>query len=83
MPLGTRNDWKLEPDWICDLATDNRQRALDALKSESVSGVGIGRTTWGLTSTETTRLISDGEKGEREYGGGGDYIPVATPSPPE
>ena len=38
-----------------------------------------------LTSTETIRLIRDGEKGGREYGvgGEGDYIPIATPSPPE
>ena len=41
--------------------------------------------TWRLTST---RLIRDGEKGERggmEAGGGeeGDYIPIATRSPPE
>ena len=27
--------------------------------------------TWCLTSTETTRLIRDGEKGGREYGGRG------------
>ena len=26
--------------------------------------------TWCLTSTETTRLIKDGEKGRRGYGGG-------------
>ena len=26
---------------------------------------------WCLTSTETIRLIRDGEKGEREHGGGG------------
>ena len=32
-----------------------------------------------LTSTETIRLIRDGEKGK----GGVDYIPVATLSPPE
>ena len=36
-------------------------------------------------STETTRLIRDGEKGGRRYGGGerGSYIPIATLSPPE
>ena len=38
--------------------------------------------TWCLTSTETIRLIRKGGKG---YGGGGrgDYIPIATLSPPE
>ena len=43
--------------------------------------------TWCLTSIETVRLIRDGEKGGGggEYGGGGegDYIPIATLSPPE
>ena len=43
--------------------------------------------TWCLTSTETTRLIRDGEKreGGMEVGGrgGGNYIPIATLSPPE
>ena len=41
-------------------------------------------------STETVRLISDGEKGGKgvwRWGGGGggegDYIPIATLSPPE
>ena len=37
-------------------------------------------------TTETTRLIRDGEKGGKGYGGGGgegDYIPIATLSPPE
>ena len=29
------------------------------------------KSTWYLTSTETTRLIRDGEKGGRGYGGGG------------
>ena len=41
---------------------------------------------WGLTSTETVRLIRDGEKGGggvMEEGGEGDYIPIATLSPPE
>ena len=41
---------------------------------------------WCLSSTEIERLIRDGEKGEvirREGGGGGgDYIPIATLSPP-
>ena len=39
------------------------------------------------TSTETIRLIRDGEKGGggrgMEVGGKGDYIPIATLSPPE
>ena len=37
------------------------------------------------TSTETIRLIRDGKKGEGgvEVGEGGEYIPVATLSPPE
>ena len=45
--------------------------------------------TWCLTSTETTRLIRDGEKGggggkgDMEVGEEGDYIPIATLSPPE
>ena len=35
-------------------------------------------------STETIRLIRDGEKGGGYGGGGeGDYIPIATLSPPE
>jgi len=36
-------------------------------------------------STETVWLIRDGEKGEgvMEVGGEGDYIPIATLSPPE
>ena len=41
-----------------------------------------------LTSTETIRLIWDGEEGgeggmEVGVGGEGDYIPIATLSPPE
>ena len=46
----------------------------------------VSKQTWCLTSTETMRLIRDGEKGGgRGYGGGGegDYIPAATLSPPE
>ena len=41
--------------------------------------------TWRLTSTKTIKLIEDGEKGGRGYGGGGegDYIPIATLSSPE
>ena len=38
---------------------------------------------WCLTSTETTRLIRDGEKGGMEVGGEGDYIPICTLSPSE
>ena len=36
-------------------------------------------------STETIMLIRDGEKGGKEFGGGGegDYIPIAALSPPE
>ena len=39
-----------------------------------------------LNVQETTRLIRDGEKGEErgmEVGEEGDYIPIATLSPPE
>ena len=40
-----------------------------------------------ITSTETIRLIRDGEKGGRGNGGGGEreiiIIPIATLSPPE
>ena len=38
-----------------------------------------------LTSTETVRLVWDGEKGGRGYGVGGEgvYVPVATLSPRE
>ena len=50
----------------------------------------MSKSTWCLTSTETTRLIRDGEKrrvGGMEVGGGGEsegnYIPIATLSPPE
>ena len=46
----------------------------------------VVKETWCLTSTETVRLIRDGEKG----GGGsmevveeGDYVPITTLSPPE
>ena len=38
----------------------------------------VSKSTWCLTSTETVRLIRDGEKGVE-----GDYIPIATLSPPE
>ena len=46
----------------------------------------VSKYTWRLTSTETIRLIRDGEnggKGDREVGGEGDYRPIATLSPPE
>ena len=46
----------------------------------------VSKQTWCLTSTETIRLIRDGEKGGgggMEVGGEGDYIPIATLSPPE
>ena len=41
---------------------------------------------WCLTSTETVRLIRDGEKGGgggMEEGEEGEYMPIATLSPPE
>ena len=41
---------------------------------------------WCLMSTETIRFIRDGKKGGKggmEVGGEGDYIPIATLSPPE
>ena len=36
-----------------------------------------------MVSTETVRLIRDGEGGGMDVGGEGDYIPIATLSPPE
>jgi len=42
--------------------------------------------TWRLMSTKTIKLIEDGEGGEgggMEVGEEGDYIPIATLSPPE
>ena len=41
--------------------------------------------TWRFTSTETVRLIRDGEKGEggMEVREEGNYIPISTLSPPE
>ena len=41
--------------------------------------------TWCLMSTETMRVIRDGEKGGKGvwWGEEGDYIPIATLSPPE
>ena len=45
----------------------------------------VKKKTWCLTSTETIRLIMDGEKGGggMEVGGEGDYISVGTLSPPK
>ena len=46
----------------------------------------FGNTGNPLTFTETIRLIMDGEKvgeGGMEVGEEGDYIPIATLSPPE
>ena len=45
----------------------------------------VSKQTWSLTSTETIRLIGDGEKGEvsTEVGGEVDYILIANLSPPE
>ena len=46
----------------------------------------FSRQTWCLTSSETIRLIRDGEKGGKgvcRWGEEGDYIPIATLSPPE
>ena len=45
----------------------------------------VTKQTWCLMSLETIRLIRDGEKGGRGYGGGGegDYVPIVTLSPPE
>ena len=46
----------------------------------------VCKQTWCLTSTETVRLIRDGENCGRGYGGGErerDYIPMTTLSPPE
>ena len=46
--------------------------------------VGEERVIMVLNVTETIRLIRDGEKGRgMEVGAEGDYIPVATLSPPE
>ena len=48
--------------------------------------ISVSKSTRCLTSTETVRLIRDGEKvgeGGMEVGGEGDYIPIATLSPPE
>ena len=62
------------------LSTDNwiMQTRVDRVK--------VSKSTWCLTSTETKRLIRDGQKGGAggmEVGGEGDYIPIATLSPPE
>ena len=44
--------------------------------------VSVGKYTWCLTSTDTIRLITDREKRGVEVGEEGDYIPIATLSPP-
>ena len=52
----------------------------------STGAVYVSKQTWCLTSTETVRLIRDGEKGGgggMEVGEEGDYIPIATLLPPE
>ena len=56
----------IQEDWMIDGTEEMKQ---------------VSKQTWCLTSTETIRLIMDGEKGE--VGGEGDYIPIATLSPPE
>ena len=40
----------------------------------------VSKSTWCLTSTETIRLIRDGEVGGGVWGGGreGDYVPSST-----
>ena len=45
----------------------------------------VVKETWCLTSTETVRLIRDGEKGggSMEVVEEGDYVPITTLSPPE
>ena len=47
----------------------------------------VNKKAWCLKSAETIRLIRDGVLGGREgvwrWGGGGDYIPIATLSRPE
>ena len=57
---------------------------------EGVTREAVSKQTWCLTSTETMRLIRDrekaggGGKGARRWGKReGDYIPIATLSPPE
>ena len=58
-------------------------------QSTSLASVVVSKEvqTWCLTSTETVRLIRDGERRRGEgvwrWGGEGDYIPIATRSPPE
>ena len=63
-------------------------------QSYEAKGKGLGEErlevskAWRLTSTETVRLIRDGEKvpgggAGTEVVGEGDYIPIATLSPPE
>ena len=56
---------------------------MNSLKNGPFSaGTGSGFLSWCSTSTETIRLIRDGEGG-MEVGEEGDCIPVATLSPPE
>ena len=56
-------------------------------RTESNSGCTLNgiKQTWCLVSTETIRLIRDGENGDggMEVGEEGDYIPIAKLSPPE
>ena len=59
---------------------------LAVLQSKFSNRLQFCKWTWCLTSTETIRLIRDGEKGGEggmEMGVEGDYTPVATLSPPE
>ena len=62
---------------VHDAVSVNKNRACDKKGFSSVQCC--------FTSTETIRLIRDGEKGGRgmEVWEEGDYIPVATLSPPE
>ena len=63
-------------------------RGLDGCRKKNAIDISckVSKLTWCLTSTETIRLIRDGETGGgrgMEVGGEGDYIPIATLSPPE
>ena len=55
------------------------------LRTEYAKIVRVGRSEVNmvLNVPETTRLIRDGRKGGMEVGDEGDYIPIATLSPPE